>query len=66
MSPLLQRVLAEVDQLPAEEQWQVMNHLMTQLQHRATVTPKPTYSWEILEGVVPELLDGQDAQWLGL
>jgi hypothetical protein len=59
MSPLLQQVLIEVDQLVPEEQWQVMNHLMTQLQSRATVTSKPTYSWELLEGAVPDLLGGQ-------
>ncbi len=41
MSPLLQQVLSELDQLTPEEQWQVMGHLMSQLQEGAVVTAKP-------------------------
>lgn len=40
MSPLLQKILTELDQLTPEEQWQVMGHLVIQLQHKATVVAK--------------------------
>jgi hypothetical protein len=62
MSALLQQVLKEINQLTPEEQWQVMGHLMNQLQHRAVVTAKPTKSWQEVEGVAPNLLGGVDAQ----
>lgn len=36
MSTLLQQVLKEIDQLTPEEKWQVMSHVMHQLQHQET------------------------------
>lgn len=62
MSVLLQQILNELDQLTPEEQWQVIGHLMSQLQHRAVVTAKPTKSWQEVEGDAPNLLGGVDAQ----
>ena len=62
MSALLQQVLKEINQLTPEEQWQVMGHLMNQLQHRAVVSAKLTKSWQEVEGVAPNLLGGVDAQ----
>ena len=61
MSPL-QKVLSELDRLTPEEQWQVMGHLMSQLQQRAVMTTKPERVWQELEGVAPDLLAGVDAQ----
>ncbi len=49
MSPRLQRVLTELDQLAPEEQQQAMEHLRSQLYERAIVMPKPDSS--------------SDAQW---
>ncbi len=62
MSPSLQQLINELDQLAPEEQWQVIGHLMNQLQHRAVVTAKPRKSWQEVEGVAPDLLKGVDAQ----
>ena len=53
MSVLLQQVLKEINQLTPEEQWQVMGHLMNQLQHRAIVIAKPDQS----------LSDNAEEQW---
>ncbi len=61
MSPL-QQVLSELDRLTPEEQWQVIGHLMNQLQHRAVMTAKPERVWQELEGVAPNLMAGVDAQ----
>lgn len=41
MSSVLKQILNELDRLTPEEQWQVMGHLMNQLQHRAIVIAKP-------------------------
>ena len=62
MSPSLQQLINELDQLAPEEQWQVIGHLMSQLQQRAVVTAKPRKSWQEVEGVAPDLLKGVDAQ----
>lgn len=62
MSSSLQKLLNELDQLTPEEQWQVMGHLMNQLQYRAVVTPKPKKSWQQLEGIFPNFSEGADAQ----
>jgi hypothetical protein len=62
MSPSLQQLINELEQLAPEEQWQVIGHLMSQLQHRAVVTAKPRKSWQEVEGVAPNLLGGVDAQ----
>jgi hypothetical protein len=40
---LLQQILNKLDQLTVEEQWQVMGHLMNQLQHRAVIIAKSQY-----------------------
>ncbi len=40
MNPLVQKILTELDQLTPKEQWQVMGHLMIQLQHQATAIAK--------------------------
>lgn len=39
----LQQILNKLDQLTVEEQWQVMGHLMNQLQHRAVIISKSQY-----------------------
>lgn len=37
MSPSLQKLINELAQLAPKEQWQVMAHLMSQLQHQAVI-----------------------------
>jgi hypothetical protein len=41
MKRSLQHLLTDLDQLTPEEQWQVMGHLMSQLQEGAVVIAKP-------------------------
>lgn len=62
MSSLLQQILSQIDQLTPQEQLQIVGHLMNQLQNRAEITEKSRRSWQGLEGAVPTLLGGEDAQ----
>ncbi len=62
MSPSLQKLLNELDQLVPEEQWQVLGHLINQLQHRAILAATPKKSWQDLEGIFPNFSEGVDAQ----
>ena len=62
MSSLLQQILSQIDQLTPQEQMQVVGHLMNQLQNRSVITEKLRRSWHDLEGAVPNLLGGEDAQ----
>jgi hypothetical protein len=62
MSPLLHKVLNELDQLTPDEQLQVMGHLANRLRNRVVMTEKQKRSWQELEGVAPNLMKGADAQ----
>lgn len=62
MSPLLQQVLQEIEQLSLEEQFEVLNHTTEQLKRRTVTQNKPKRSWRELRGIAPNLLEGQDAQ----
>ncbi len=62
MSSLLQQILSQIDKLTPQEQMQVVGHLINQLQNRAAIVEKPRRSWHDLEGAVPNLLGGEDAQ----
>jgi hypothetical protein len=61
MSPLLQRVLEDIDQLTLEEQFEVIHHTTQQLQSRTT-TPTPKLNWLDIAGIAPYPLLGEDAQ----
>lgn len=64
MSPLLAKVLEEINQLAPNEQMQVMEHLVGQVKRHVeaegAATPKRKLS--DFMGVLPNLLEGQDAQ----
>ncbi|MCY7391019.1 MAG: hypothetical protein LH647_05795 [Leptolyngbyaceae cyanobacterium CAN_BIN12] len=62
MSPLLQRVLTELNQLAPEEQWQVMEHLMRHLQEGAVVIAKPQYENDRLARV-EKILQETEGSW---
>lgn len=61
MSPQLQQVLLEIEQLTLEEQLEVISHTTEQLKRR-TGGNQTKRSWRELRGIVPNLLDGKDAQ----
>jgi hypothetical protein len=60
MSPLLQQILHNLEQLTLPEQMQVIEHIHY-LQNRSAVS-QPNRSWRDLEGIAPNLLGGEDAQ----
>jgi hypothetical protein len=60
MSPLLEQVLENLEQLTPEEQLEVMNQAKQHLQRRETKTQKRKLSE--FRGIAPNLLEGQDAQ----
>jgi hypothetical protein len=62
MSPLLQQVLQEIEQLTTEEQLEVISHTTEQLKRRTLTPNQPKRSWRDLSGIAPDLLGGQDAQ----
>ncbi len=65
MSPLLQQVLQEINQLTIEEQFEVLNHTTEQLKRRAVTQNKSKRSWRELRGITSNLLESQDAQeWI--
>lgn len=62
MSPLLQKVLQEIEQLTTEEQFEVISHVTEQLKRRTATRNQSKRSWRELRGIAPNILDGQDAQ----
>ncbi|MDX2213083.1 MAG: hypothetical protein SFY66_07315 [Oculatellaceae cyanobacterium bins.114] len=62
MSPLLQQVLQEIEQLTPAEQLEVISYATEQLKQRALTQTNPKRSWRELRGIAPNVLDGQDAQ----
>jgi hypothetical protein len=62
MSPQLQQVLHEIEQLTKDEQLEVISHTTEQLKCRAGVKSQIKRSWRELRGIAPNLLDGKDAQ----
>lgn len=67
MSPSLQQLINELDQLAPEEQWQVMGHLMSQLQHRAVIVAKSQHEKDRV-AEVEKILRETEGSWgrLGL
>lgn len=64
MSPLLEKVLDEINQLALSEQMQVMEHLVERVKQRVAAEPPavPKRKLSDFVGVLPNLLEGQDAQ----
>jgi hypothetical protein len=63
MSPQLQQVLTEIDRLSSTEQIQVIEHITVNLKEVVITTPpRKSKSWRDLAGIVPNLLNGEDAQ----
>ncbi len=62
MSPLLQQILNELDQLSSEERRQVIRYLINQEHPPESVDAQPRKSWQQLEGIFPDFSEGVDAQ----
>ena len=61
MSPSLEKILSEIEQLTPEEQLTVMGHLVERIKkHINQAQPKRT--WSDLKGMAPYPLLGEDAQ----
>ena len=62
MSPLLTKILQEIEQLTIEEKFQIITYTTEQLK-RQTIIPKTSkHSLSDLRGILPNILEGQDAQ----
>ena len=61
MSPLLQALLKQAEQLTPEEQLELISRLADQLRIQTTL-PKPQRKWSNLKGLASYPLMGEDAQ----
>ena len=62
MSPLLTKILQEIEQLTIEEKFQIITYTTEQLK-RQTIIPKTSkHSLSDLRGILPNILEGKDAQ----
>ena len=61
MSPSLEKILSEIEQLTPEEQLTVMGHLVERVKKHMTQA-QPKRKWSDLKGMVPYPLLGEDAQ----
>ncbi len=62
MSPLLTKILQEIEQLTIEEKFQIITYTTEQLK-RQTIIPKTSkHSLSDLRGILPNVLEGKDAQ----
>jgi len=61
MSPSLQKILGEIEQLTPEEQLTVMGHLVEHVKKHVTQS-SPRRKWSDLKGMAPYPLLGEDAQ----
>ncbi len=61
MSPLLEKILSEIEQLTPEEQLTVMGHLVERMKKNIT-KPQAKPKWSVLKGMAPYPLSGEDAQ----
>ena len=64
MSPLLEKVLEDINQLAPDEQMQVMEHLANRVKLPADAESPAVSKRKLSDfmGVLPNLLEGQDAQ----
>ncbi|MBW4433196.1 MAG: hypothetical protein KME28_16090 [Pelatocladus maniniholoensis HA4357-MV3] len=61
MSPSLEKILSEIEQLTLEEQLAVMGHLVERVKKHITQA-QPKRKWSDLKGMAPYPLLGEDAQ----
>lgn len=61
MSPLLEKIFSEIEQLTPEEQLTVMGYLVERVKKHVT-QPQPKPKWSDLKGMAPYPLFGEDAQ----
>ncbi|MFN6558723.1 MAG: hypothetical protein RMY28_002810 [Nostoc sp. ChiSLP01] len=61
MSPSLEKVLSEIEQLTPEEQLTLMGHLLERVKKHITQA-QPKRKWRDLKGMAPYPLLGEDAQ----
>lgn len=61
MSPSLEKLLSEIEQLTPEEQLTVMGHLVERVKKYINQAP-PKSKWSDLKGMAPYPLLGEDAQ----
>jgi hypothetical protein len=61
MSPSLEKILSEIEQLTPEDQLTLMGHLVEQIKKHVT-QPQPKRKWGDLKGMSPYPLFGEDAQ----
>ncbi|MBD2519023.1 hypothetical protein H6G93_29510 [Nostoc sp. FACHB-973] len=61
MSPSLEKILSEIEQLTPEEQLTVMGHLVERVKKHITQA-QPKRKWSDLKGMAPYPLLGEDAQ----
>lgn len=61
MSPSLEKILSEIEQLTPEEQLTVMGYLVERVKKHITQA-QPKRKWSDLKGMAPYPLLGEDAQ----
>ncbi len=61
ISPSLEKILSEIEQLTPEEQLTVMGHLVERVKKHITQA-QPKRKWSDLKGMAPYPLLGEDAQ----
>ena len=61
MSPSLQKILSEIEQLTPQEQLSVMGHLVERIKKHINQA-QPKRKWNDLKGMAPYPLLGEDAQ----
>ncbi|MEH2435946.1 MAG: hypothetical protein V7K25_17135 [Nostoc sp.] len=61
MSPLLEKILSEIEQLTPQEQLTVMRHLVERIKKHINLA-QPKRKWNDLKGMAPYPLLGEDAQ----
>lgn len=66
MSPLLTKILQEIEQLPIEEKFQIITYTIEQLKSQTIIPKTSKHSLSDLRGILPNILEGKDAQeWVG-
>ncbi|MEH1816412.1 MAG: hypothetical protein V7K26_14330 [Nostoc sp.] len=61
MSPSLEKILSEIEQLTPEEQLTVMEHLVERMK-KHIIQAQPKRKWSNLKGIASYPLLGEDAQ----
>lgn len=61
MSPLMEQILQEIEQLTPDEQKQLSERLAERVKSSEGAN-QPKRSWQELRGIAPNILEGKDAQ----